>query len=168
MKSIFTLASFLIFLSVYGQVIAPPSSSPETTTIAQVAAEGKLVAEFYYLAPGEKSIGSPRAIKYDTIFAIRFLNFKSLPVARYVTLEFNKSRIETDSLYRLLKTVFLDKNKDDSNYSISLTFNDGDMLQAKPYKKDNSYLCELSFNDAYCRLSESNIDDLFKKKNISK
>ncbi len=145
------------------QIIEPPSSPPKTTLIGSVNRDEKLIAEFYFYFERPSRQPQIRPSKPDTTFALRFRNYKYPDKNIYSTVEFGANGGKKDSIYYAFKSVFKNETKDNSSYSTTFTLNYGDIIQIKPYKKDNSYYSELDFKESYIQMTEAEVDQLFHK-----
>jgi hypothetical protein len=161
MKTIFFFISFFLLIHAKAQVFAPPTPAPKTVTIGRITSNNKTIIEYYYYF--ETINAATTTQSKDTTFALRFLDS-----SRYTTVEFNASKITSDSFYNCVKNEFFSSYRD--GYlppAITLQLNYGDLLEIKPVNDPgnlSSPACELTARNASILLTEEQIEQLFAKK----
>lgn len=98
----------------------------------------------------------------DTVYTIRFRNYRYKVISETFQVQFSGEGGSLDSLYSLMKSVFAEENKNNKDYSVSVTLGK-EIIALSNYRTLGTTLVMFQTQDGYGLLKESQVEKLFVK-----
>ena len=146
MKSIIIAISLLIAGNLFAQ-IGTPVKEIQSTIVGKVNPMNTFIAELNYSVKDK-----------DTTYTLSFRDMKYEQITSIKSIQFSGEGNTVEQLYSLMKSVFLDENKKNKDYAVTVTLG-SNLVSISHYRNMVQFLVD----NSNVFLTEKQIDKLFGK-----